>query len=63
MNRLLELLMQQLNQISVQGDDVERLAAARHLVRQLQAALVKAQSKKEDAPCPTSQPRTDTKSI
>lgn len=41
MNRLLEILMQHLDQISVKGDDVERLAAARHLVRQLLAACSK----------------------
>lgn len=47
MDKVLASIMEQLNQISVRGDDVERLAAAKHMLRQLQAASVKAKSNPE----------------
>lgn len=42
MEQLLASILKLLDQISVRGDDVERLAAAKHMLRQLQTACEKA---------------------
>ena len=44
MDRVLASILALLNQISVHGDDVEHLAAAKHMLRQLQSAFSKAKS-------------------
>ena len=44
MYKILKALMQHLNQITVQGESVEHLASARHLVRILLSACEKAQT-------------------
>ena len=44
MEKVLASIMEQLNQISVHGDDVERMYAVKHMVRQLQTAFNKAKS-------------------
>ena len=44
MEQLLASILKLLDQISVRGDDVERLAAAKHMLRQLQAACEKAKN-------------------
>lgn len=44
MEKVLAAILAQLNQISVHGDDVERLAAAKHMLRQLQTAFSKAKT-------------------
>lgn len=46
MDKVLASIMEQLNQISVHGDDVERMYAVKHMVRQLQKAF--AEAKAED---------------
>ena len=47
MDKVLASIMEQLNQISVHGDDVERLCAVKHMVRQLQNAFSEAKAKQE----------------
>lgn len=47
MIKVLASIMEQLNQISVHGDDVDRLYAARHMIRQLQQAFAEAKTKDE----------------
>lgn len=44
MDTILEALIKLLDQISVKGDDVERMAAARRLIRQIQTMLVQAKA-------------------
>ena len=39
MDKLLAAIMEQLNQISVQGDDVERMYAAKQMIRRIQDAV------------------------
>ena len=63
MDKFISTILAQLNQISVRGEDVERLAVAKHMLRQLQTACDKVKQQKEEGVCPTSQPHTDTKSI
>lgn len=43
MDKYISTILAQLNLISVRGEDVERLAVAKHMLRQLQAACAKAQ--------------------
>lgn len=45
MNQTLAFIMEQLNQISVRGYDVERVAAAKKAVMQIQNALLEAKNK------------------
>lgn len=63
MDHHLASILKLLDQISVRGEDVERLAAAKHMLRQLYVACSRAKEQKEEGVCPTSQPHTDTKSI
>jgi len=44
MDKFISTILAQLNQISVRGEDVERLAAAKHMLRQLQTACEKAKN-------------------
>ena len=39
MDKLLAAIMEQLNQISVQGDDVERMYAVKQMIRRIQDAV------------------------
>lgn len=50
-----------LNQISVRGEDTDRMCQARQILIGMLTQIKP--TEKEAAPCPTSQPRTDTKSI
>lgn len=45
MEQALAFIMEQLNQISVRGFDVERVAEAKKAVRQIQTALLNAKNK------------------
>lgn len=52
MNQTLAFILEQLNQISVRGYDVERVAAAKKAVMQIQNALLEAknnEAKKNEA--------------
>ena len=47
MDKVLASIMEQLNLISVHGDDVERMYAVKHMIRQLQQAFALAKSGEE----------------
>lgn len=47
MEKVLASIMEQLNQINVNGDDVERMFAAKRMIRQLQKAFAEAKSGEE----------------
>ena len=47
MDKVLASIMEQLNRISVHGDDVERMYAVKVMIRQLQQAFAEAKSGEE----------------
>lgn len=47
MDNILVSIMEQLSRISVHGDDVERMCAVKHMIRQLQSAYSEAKAEQE----------------
>lgn len=47
MDNILASIMEQLSRISVHGDDVERMCAVKHMIRQLQIAYKEAKAGEE----------------